>query len=349
LLGLAFHPDYANNGRFFVYYSAPLAEGAPKGWNHTSHISEFTVSADNPDVADPNSERILLTVDQPQMNHNGGQIAFGPDGFLYIPLGDGGAADDNEAGHVDDWYEVNAGGNGQDLEQNLLGSILRIDVDSGDPYGIPSDNANGGEQWAWGFRNPYRISFDLAGDGALYVGDAGQNLYEEVDVVTAGGNYGWNVKEGTHCFSTDNPDQPLDECPDATPDGEPLIDPVIEFLNTATFEDGLGNTVIGGNVYRGGAMTDLVGQYIFGVWSTSFTEANGALFVADPAQGTDSLWEIRPVQLGDSGERLTEYLLSFGVDSANELYILTTSNTGPSGDTGKIYRLVPADGANSGG
>lgn len=140
LLGLAFHPDYADNGRIFVYYSAPLRAGAPAGWNHTSVISEFSVSAEDPNRADPNSERIILQVDQPQANHNSGAIVFGPDGYLYIPLGDGGGGDDNGGGHAEDWYAANSGGNGQDLEANPLGSILRIDIDQGAPYGIPADN-----------------------------------------------------------------------------------------------------------------------------------------------------------------------------------------------------------------
>lgn len=131
LLGLAFHPDYATNGRFIVYYSAPLRAGAPAGFNHTSHISEFRVSGD-PNRADPGSERILLQVDKPQFNHNGGTVLFGPDGLLYIAIGDGGGANDVGLGHVEDWYAVNEGGNGQDVTQNLLGNILRIDVDSGD-------------------------------------------------------------------------------------------------------------------------------------------------------------------------------------------------------------------------
>jgi glucose/arabinose dehydrogenase len=141
LLGLDSHPAYGQNGRFFVYYSAPLREGAPQDFDHTSRISEFRVSSQNPDRADPGSERIILEIDQPQSNHNGGTLLFGPeDGFLYISLGDGGAANDAAPGHVDDWYEFNEGGNGQDVTQNLLGSILRIDVNTGAPYAIPQDN-----------------------------------------------------------------------------------------------------------------------------------------------------------------------------------------------------------------
>jgi glucose/arabinose dehydrogenase len=138
LLGLAFHPAYAQNGRFFIYYSAPLRERAPQDFDHTSRISEFRVSPQNPNRADPGLERIILAVDQPQSNHNGGTLLFGPqDGLLYISLGDGGARNDAAPGHVADWYQFNEGGNGQDVTQNLLGSILRIDVNTGDPYAIP--------------------------------------------------------------------------------------------------------------------------------------------------------------------------------------------------------------------
>lgn len=350
LLGLAFHPDYAENGRFFVYYSAPLRAEASPDWNHTSHISEFTVSADNPDVADPESERIILQVDQPQENHNGGQIAFGPDGYLYIPLGDGGGADDVDVGHVDDWYDVNEGGNGQDLAQNLLGSILRIDVDSegteGQPYGIPEDNPfvdvpGAAEIFAYGFRNPYRIAFDMNGEPGLYVSDAGQVLWEEVSFVTIGGNYGWNVKEGTHCFNTANAEESLPECPDTDPDGVPLIDPIIEFQN-ANAEGGLGLTIIGGFVYRGSAIPELEGQYVFGQWSAAFDHGDGSLFVATPSTG-DALWTFQDLTVAttDSG-RLDAFLLSFGQDADGELYVLVTDSLGPSGNTGRVYRLVAA-------
>ncbi|MEZ4571783.1 MAG: PQQ-dependent sugar dehydrogenase [Thermomicrobiales bacterium] len=186
LLGLAFHPDYAENGRFFVYYSVPLRDGAPSGWDHTNVISEFQVS-DDPMVANPEPVQEVMAVDWPYGNHNGGTIAFGPDDdYLYISMGDGGNRDDEGRGHVRDWYDFNAGGNGQDIEENLLGSILRIDVDAeGEPYGIPSDNpfvdgAGMDEIYAYGFRNPYRFSFDMGGDHRLFAGDAGQEMWEEV-------------------------------------------------------------------------------------------------------------------------------------------------------------------------
>ncbi|HET6528720.1 MAG TPA: PQQ-dependent sugar dehydrogenase, partial [Balneolaceae bacterium] len=349
LLGLAFHPNYAENGRFFVYYSAPLRPEARGGFNHTSIISEFRVSDNDPNKADPNSEQILLQVDQPQANHNGGTLAFGPDdGYFYISLGDGGNRDDQGVGHVNDWYEANPeSGNGQDITQNLLGSILRIDIDSGDTYGIPPDNpfVDGeglDEIFAYGFRNPYRFSFDMGGDHDLFVGDAGQELWEEVSIVTKGGNYGWNVKEGAHCFDAENPTQVPDECPDTVGEGhprtgDPLIDPVIEFANS-TQPDGLGVTVVGGYVYRGDNLPQLEGQYLFAVWSESMSSPAGAVFKAEPQSGS-GLWDFEQLKFADTPE-LQHYVLGFGQDSEGEVYVLTTDNTGPSGNTGKVFKLV---------
>ena len=284
LLGLAFHPGYRTNGRFFVYYTAPLRAGAPAGFDATATISEFRVSG-NANRADASSERIVLRVDKPQFNHNGGTIAFGPDdGYLYISLGDGGGANDNNVlGHVDDWYSENGGGNGQDITQNLLGSILRIDVDGGAPYGIPADNpfrAGPGldEIYAYGFRNPYRFSFDMGGRNDLLVGDAGQGLWEEVSRVTRGGNYGWNVKEGTHCFDAENNRVSPATCPATDPvTGIPLTDPVIEYAHLSN--GGLGLVVVGGYVYRGDQVPRLRGRYIFGDWSKSFGEMDGQIFI----------------------------------------------------------------------
>lgn len=349
-LGLAFHPNYAENGRFFVYYSAPLRPGAPADWDHTSHLSQFNVSADDPNVADPGSEQILLQVDQPQFNHDAGQITFGPDGYLYVALGDGGNANDVGPGHVADWYATNAGGNGQDTEQNLLGTILRIDVDrqgaDGRAYTIPEDNPFVGvpgmedvaETWAYGFRNPFRISFDMGGNHDLFAGDVGQDLWEEVSIVTKGGNYGWNVKEGSHCFSTGNPGQSLDDCPATTADGQPLIDPVIEYANAKN--GGIGLSVIGGFVYRGNAMPQFQGQYLFGDWSTNFGQGDGTLLAATPGSANE-MWSVRQltVATNDNG-RLNAFLLSFGQDAQGELYALTTERPGPTGSTGKIYKLI---------
>jgi glucose/arabinose dehydrogenase len=347
LLGLAFHPDYAKNGRFFVYYSAALREGGPEGFNHTARISEFRVSVTDPDRAELDSERIVLSVDEPQFNHNGGTILFGPrDGYLYIALGDGGAANDLGLGHVEDWYPDNGGGNGQDVTANLLGSILRIDVDRGDPYGIPAGNPFVGkagldEIFAYGFRNPYRMSFDSRWPHHLFVGDVGQNAWEEVSIVRRGGNYGWNVKEGTHCFDAEAPDTSPAECPDIDPEGDPLIDPVIEYGNPGTQPDGLGVAAVGGHVYHGRELRQLRGRYVFGDWSTSFDQPDGSLFVATPRRG---LWRLDQLHVSTtSNGRLGHFVLGFGEDRRGEIYVGTRDNPGPTGQTGRVYRLVAPD------
>jgi glucose/arabinose dehydrogenase len=350
LLGLAFHPDYAKNGRFFVYYSAPLRPGAPAGFNATSTISEFHVSAADRDSADPASERILLQVDKPQPNHNAGTLLFGPDdGDLYVSIGDGGGGNDIGLGHVEDWFADNAGGNGQDVTQNLLGNILRIDVDSGTPYGVPADNPFVGrdgldEIYAYGLRNPYRMSFDMGGTHQLFVGDAGQGRWEEVNLVTKGGNHGWNVKEGTHCFDAENANTEPPSCPDTVgsghPDaGAPLVDPIIEYKN-ANQPGGLGLVVIGGNVYRGSALPQLRGRYVFGDWSRSFDQPDGTLFAATPrARG---LWPMQELRVaGTPDGRLGHHVLGFGQDLGGEVYVLITDNPGPTGNTGKVFKLIP--------
>lgn len=346
LLGLAFHPRYASNGRFYVYYTAPLRSGAPAGYDATARISEFRVST-SANRADPASERIVLQVDKPQFNHNGGTLAFGPDdGYLYISLGDGGGGNDNQAGHVTDWYTENGGGNGQDITQNLLGNILRIDVDGAAPYGIPRSNpfVDGpglDEVYAYGFRNPYRFSFDMGGANDLLVGDAGQGLWEEVSRVERGGNYGWNVKEGTHCFDAENNRVSPASCPSVDPTtGIALTDPVIEYAHQSN--GGLGLVVVGGYVYRGDALRQLRGRYVFGDWSRGFATPDGTLFVASP-RGT-GLWPMQELSVaGNPGGRLGHYLLGFGQDEDGEVYVLTTNLAGPSGTTGRVYRLTAPD------
>lgn len=342
LLGLAFHPRYRDTGRLFVYYSAPLRQGAPEGWNHTARLSELRVASGDPNRADPASERVLMSIDQPQSNHNGGTLAFGPrDGFLYLSLGDGGGRDDMGVGHV-------PGGNGQDVTQNLLGSIVRIDVDQGSPYGIPADNPfaqSGGmpEQWAWGFRNPYRFSFDIGGEHALWVGDAGQELWEEFNIVQRAGNYGWPVREGAHCFDAAAPTRSPATCAERDAAGQTMIGPVVEFLNSKQ-PGGVGLAGVGGYVYRGARLPQLGGRYIFGVWSRGSGFANtegGAVYVAEPcANGRCSyskLW-----LSGMPGGQLSDFIMGFGQDRAGEVYVLTSTNLGPSGSTGKVWRLVPA-------
>lgn len=345
-LGLAFHPQYSVNGRFFVYYNAPPRAGGPTpttNWNNLSRISEFSVSGSDPNLADMGSERILLELDDPQGNHNGGTLVFGPDGYLYISIGDGGSANDTAVGHVPDWYLANAGGNGQDVEANLFGDILRIDINSGNPYGIPPDNpfvnkTGKDEIYAYGFRNPYRMSFDMSGSRELYVGDAGQLLFEEIDVVKKGGNYGWNVKEGTSCFNAADALAPFTACPSVDPLGNTLVDPVIEMLNSANPASGpKAITIIGGHVYRGNTLAGYQGRYIFAGFSKTFSPS-GELFVANP--GGPGLWPFQEISVKDHADHLGMFLKGFGQDLNGEIYINTSTVLGPTGTSGKVFKLV---------
>ncbi len=235
-LGLAFHPKFKENGEFFVYYTAVETRENP----HLSVISRFKVSKDDPNRADPASEEVIMTIREPYWNHNGGTIVFGPDGYLYIGLGDGGAGNDP---HM----------NAQNL-QTLLGKILRIDVDHrdrGKNYAIPKDNPFAGDKmmrgeiWAYGIRNIWRMSFDRK-TGACWAGDVGQNLWEEVDIITKGGNYGWNVREGTHPF-----------LPPGNTIESNFIEPVIDYHHD------VGKSVTGGHVYRGKQVPALEGAYLY--------------------------------------------------------------------------------------
>ena len=349
LLGLAFHPDFASNGKFYVYYSAPVRSATPGGWNHTAHVSEFTVSPNDQNRADPGSERILLAVDEPQMNHNGGALAFGPDGYLYIAFGDGGAANDVAAGHP-------PLGSGQDVSI-LRGSVLRIDVDTRDPglpYGIPSDNPLIGveldpalgywgtapkpEIYLWGLRNPYRFTFDRE-TGELWVPDVGQNLFEEINVVTAPGNMGWNLNEGLHRFHPDDPNVvPTDAAKTEGYMGEPLVAPIFEYTRERVDpDDFIGITVIAGYVYRGTQYPALQGSYVFGDWGQSFGEPSGTLVVGEPQRAADGA--VTGLVVGQV-TRLDEFIMGFGEGADGELYVLTSATTGPQGTTGKVYRVA---------
>jgi glucose/arabinose dehydrogenase len=276
LLGLAFHPNYGQNGFFYVNYTRDGGDTV---------IARFQVTGD-PNIADPNSEKQLLNVDQPFPNHNGGVLAFGPDGYLYLGLGDGGSGGDPL-------------GNGQSLN-TLLGKILRIDVDNGDPYAIPGDNPFGNEIWAYGLRNPWRMSFDSL-NGDLWIGDVGQGIWEEIDYyphdTPGGANYGWNIMEGSHSYSGE-----------AQPG---LILPAAEYSHSEG-----GCSVTGGYVYRG-AMSEWQGIYLYGDYCTGF------------------IWGLIPSGDGWQSQRLFASgfsISSFGVDESNELFVADLG--------GGIYKLI---------
>lgn len=324
LLGLAFHPNYPENRRFFVRYSSPPRPGTPTTYSHTFILAEFQAEKDGL-TADPESERTILEIPQPQSNHNAGSIVFGPDNYLYIGVGDGGGANDVGRGHADDWYAANPGGNGQDVTENLLGSILRIDVDTRPDdraYGIPNSNPLVGqegldEHYAWGLRNPWRMSFT---DEEFFVADVGQTRFEEVNLVERGGNYGWNVREGAHCF---DPDGSRTDCPTVTPDGARLQDPIIEYPHSGSGPTGI--SVIGGYLYHGDAIPGLQDTYVFGD-----LQPNGQLFSA--TRTADGRWPITRHPVANP-EELTS-IFSFGRDLENELYLTD-------GRAGTVYKLTP--------
>lgn len=322
-------------------------------YNNEIHVSEFAVSASDPNVADPDSERILLVVPDPQFNHNAGMIDFGPDdGYLYIAIGDGGAAHDRGIGHDPKI------GNGQSLD-TLLGKMLRIDVTRddfpGEPlrnYGIPADNPFVGkdgldEIWAFGLRNPFRWSFDAGPGHRLILGDVGQALFEEVDLIEKGGNYGWNIREGFRCFDPDNPTVPPPSCPDTGANGEPLLDPILAYGHSGQPTDPQGLSAIGGYFYHGTLLPDFADQYLFGDWSRGpFGSApNGSLFVArEDSPGQWSMDELNV--LSGAGGRMGRYLLGLGQDAAGEVYVCTSESVAPFGTTGAVFRMrepIPCD------
>jgi glucose/arabinose dehydrogenase len=302
LLSVAFHPDHASNRRFFVYYTDATGDLV---------IAEFASSANDPDLADPSSERRLLDIPHRKYgNHNGGQLAFGPDHYLYIGTGDGGSGGDPD--------------NNAQTRISLLGKLLRIDVDrreGGKPYGIPPSNpfvkdGNAApEVWAYGLRNPWRFSFDRA-TGDLYIADVGQNAWEEVDVQPAsspgGENYGWRHMEGAHCYD------PPEGCPTRG-----LTLPVFEYPQTPG-----GSSITGGFVYRGCRMPDLRGTYFF----SEYVKGSSGSFVLANGRAT----KVRDVtrDLAPPPPHRIKHLSSFGEDAQGELYLVEHQE-------GEIYRLVP--------
>jgi glucose/arabinose dehydrogenase len=287
LLSIAFHPHYSANG--FLYVDSIDTNGS-------TVVERYTVSA-NPDAADPASAKLILTVPQPYTNHKGGLLLFGPDGKLYVGLGDGGGSGDPQ-------------GNGQNLK-DLLGDILRIDVDAGDPYAVPSDNPYAGsssargEIWASGLRNPWRFSFDPP-SGLLFIADVGQDAWEEIDVVPAaqgGLNFGWNIMEGMHCYGAGT-------CNDTG-----LTLPVAEYDHSQ------GCSIIGGYVYRGSRVPGLTGRYLYADYCGDWIRS---LAFSDGSAGT-------PASVTFDG---IGHVLSFGEDSSGELYVLS--------DNGTVYEAGPA-------
>lgn len=335
LLGFAIDPGFydplsAGYGRVFTYTSEPLSSGTPtmenpftNTINHHSVVSSWKVNPENPNQIDTSSRVELMRIEQPQANHNGGMLAFGDDGMMYIGLGDGGASNDTATGHNQTI------GNGQD-NAIALGKILRIDVNgtnsSNGKYGIPASNpfaaSAGGEVkeiYASGFRNPYRFSFDGA---TLIVPDVGQNEIEEVNIVEAGGNYGWRYKEGTFRFNTNGT---VSSDLSGLPAG--LIDPVLQYDH----DDGI--SIIGGFIYNGLMIPELQGKYVFGDFSLSFSSPSGRLFYADLETG-----EIAEFLMGQS---LGLFLKGFGEDADGELYIIGSTRSGPGGTDGVIFKIVP--------
>jgi glucose/arabinose dehydrogenase len=347
-LGLAFHPGFADpsnagHGRLYTYTSE-LVQGPADftlelppnaAMDHQSVIREWQWDHTGGRV-DPNSPRVLLRIDQPQSNHNAGHMEFGPDGYMYIALGDGGGANDTAAGH-------GTMGNGQNTN-TVHGSIIRIDPldpaltpDSADPvsangrYRIPADNPFVGgvgidEIFAYGLRNPYRFSFD-ARSGALIVPDVGQNHVEEINFVRKGRNYGWNLKEGTFAFdpATAAAGLPLDD--------PSLTDPVVQYDH----DDGL--AIVGGYTYYG-VEPRLWGRYVCGDFSRGFSTSDGRLFVADLFTG-----RIEELLIGRGGQSLGMFVKGFGQDHDGELYLLASTALGPAGDTGIVFKIatVPTD------
>ncbi len=332
-LGMALHPDFSTNGKVYTYTSEPVSAtadfvvtmtGTP---NHQSVIAEWVVSSTDANQVDTSTRRELLRVDQPQFNHDGGTLRFSPvDGYLYIALGDGGNANDEGDGH-------SPGGNAQNNE-NIWGSLLRIDVDGNDSangqYGIPADNpfvgsAGVDEIYAYGLRNPFLFSFDST-TGDLYAADVGQNDIEEIDIITSGGNYGWRLKEGTFFFDpagfvTTEPVEPL-------PSG--LSDPIAEYDH----DEGL--SIIGGFVYRGTEIPSLEGLYVFGDFGSSFSTPNGRLFYLDSSD------EIMEFQYGSDDTQTPDiWIKGFGEDLDGNIYVCGSTEIGPFGSTGVVYKINP--------
>lgn len=349
LLGLALHPQFKSNRRFYVVYSAPLRTNAPPQWDHAERLSEFKARGDDFATADPASERVLLEIDEPDWNHNSGRVAFGPDGFLYWTVGDGGAF--NDVGDAKRGRGHPPEGNGQRLD-TLLGKVLRLDVDRGTPYGIPKDNpyADGKrglpEIYAYGLRNPWGMSFDRGGQHDLIVVDVGQDRWEEINVIVNGGNYGWRLREGFEGFDPRNPLKAPTNAVTVGADGKPFVDPVFAYRTLrgrGTNAESYGVTVTGGHVYRGKAFPSLSGKFIFADWSRHMAIPDGTLLVATiPAPGPGARWTVQPLALKDfPNGRIQSFIWALGEDEDGELYVLANGINSVAQTRGKVFKLVP--------
>lgn len=354
LLGFALHPEFPAKSWIYLHYSAPLRAGAPSNWNHTRRVSEFAISSDDPNRVDPDSERVLIELDWPTHKHNGGGLAFGPDGLLYVGLGDGGGVhgigdrpDYRQLDELEDgerwwpeWHHFNE--LAFDLE-SWFGKILRIDVDRGFPgYAIPADNpfvgaAGRDEIFAWGFRQPYRFAFD-ADTGDLYVSATSEIAWEAIYRVDGPGNYGWPVLEGSRCVDIETRTE-VASCRSVGPHGEPLRGAVVEYANLGVGEEGVGSAVVGAHVYRGSALPALQGRLVVADWSAGFSPAAGQLLLADSSD--EAPWALEPLL------QLEAYVLSLGRDAQGELYVLTNQVVGLGEATGQVFKVVPASEASA--
>jgi glucose/arabinose dehydrogenase len=348
LLGLALHPQFKSNHKLYVVYSAPRRASAPAQWDHTERLSEFKTAGADSTGADPASERVVLEIDEPDWNHNSGRIAFGPDGYLYWTVGDGGAF--NDVGDVARGRGHPPEGNGQKLD-TLLGKVLRIDVDHGMPYGIPKDNPFAAnkkglpEIYAYGLRNPWGISFDRGGKHDLIVADVGQDRWEEINVIVNGGNYGWRLREGFEGFDPNTPRTAPTNSVTVGADGKPFIDPVFAYKTLrgrGTDPDAYGVTITGGYVYRGKAFPSLVGKYVFADWSRSMAIPDGTLLVATIPKEAGARWTVQPLALKEfPNGRIKSYIWALGEDDDGELYVLANGINSVANTRGKILKLVP--------
>ncbi|HKQ39172.1 MAG TPA: CHRD domain-containing protein [Verrucomicrobiae bacterium] len=333
LLGAAAHPNFAANPFIYTYTSesnGPVADFLSGATNkdHQSVIAEWRVSASNPFLIDPASRREVLRLDKPQSNHNGGTMRFGPDGYLYFTVGDGGNADDQGDGHLPD-------GNAQSLDK-VLGKVLRIDVNArssaNGQYGIPADNPFVGqagidEIYAYGLRNPFSFSFDRA-TGTLYLGDVGQNSVEEIDIIVKGGNYGWRAKEGTFYFDPNGAGAGYVTTVPVGPQPANPIDPIAQYDH----DEGL--AIVGGYVYHGTAIPALSGKYVTGDWG-SFAAPSGRLFYLDSGN------VIKEFRIGREDRPLGEWIRGFGEAPDGELYVCVGRTLGPVGTSGRVLKIVP--------